>query len=429
MYRARGIAVILLALLTLMAIPALAAEGDFTLDEDQTMAGMNYLSWRRGYEPTVANDAVTICLPLTSERAKGRVKATLIMADEAVSPLRPQKMDAEFYPDKGLYAVKLTLKLLSGRMNGDYSGVVRVEGVDEDGQALWEEFPVVLRIRDGRDSPDALRPILSQVSADLHVGEPGEVIARLTNTSPVAEMTGIQLIVSDSAGEVIPGQSDKLALPDLMPGESCDIHYPVMVLPKAGVSPHALKFSLSYRAAGQEGSWEETFTLPVLQDIRLENGGIQTAGTVIQGDNAVLSLPLMNMGRGELANVMATLSIPGIVERQSVLVGSIPAGETRQAKLTFVPGRETLGDYEGTLAVTCEDAWGNQEGFTLPVSITVEAPAPSKAEGLSAVQKEEKHSLVLPYALGGACLVLALMLILQGALLRRKIHRMEEERL
>ncbi|MBR4443446.1 MAG: hypothetical protein IKS52_09280, partial [Clostridia bacterium] len=175
--------------------------------------------------------------------------------------------------------------------------------------------------------------------------------------------------------------------------------------------------------------WEETFTLPVSQEVRLEQGGVQAPPSVIQGDAAAFALPLMNLGRGELRNVVASLSLPGVVERQSVLVGAIAPGETKQAKISVTPGKDILGEVSGEISVAAEDAWGNETGFSLPISLTVEAAPEAKKEAETAADlvKEMVPGYVWPLA--GACLTLLIALIVQGALLRGKIRRMEEEKL
>ncbi len=166
--------------------------------------------------------------------------------------------------------------------------------------------------------------------------------------------------------------------------------------------------------------------MPVSQDIRLEPGGLKMPTSVLAGDSVTLSLPLMNMGTGDVTQALATLALPGITERLSVLVGSIAPGETKTAQLTLSTGKELAGDFSGTLAVTCADSGGNASEFTLPVALTVEAP-PAYTEA-SAAGPEEASPVPL-YLLGGGCVLLLLLLVAQGALYRRRIHRMEEDRL
>ena len=82
----------------------------------------------------------------------------------------------------------------------------------------------------------------------------------------------------------------------------------------------------------------------------------------------------------------------------------------------------------GEIAVAAEDAWGNETRFTLPVSLFVEkAPEETKVETVTDLVKTSVPAYVWP--LGGACLLLLIGFIVQGALLRGKIHRMEEDKL
>ena len=419
---------ILLAVLALCA-PALA-EGGFTLDENATIAGMNYLPWARGYEPTSDGETMTVCLPLRSDSAAGKITATLTVDDETVSPLRGDGAKIDVLPDQnGLYAVRLSARLLSGRINGDYAATVRVTGKGADGADVTADFPVVLRVRDGKPGGAAMRPALENVSADLRVGENGALTATLVNTDPYAEMRDILLTVSDESGDILSAGSDSLRLGSLMPGERAQVFYPLSVQPDAAVKAHTLNLTLTWTALGADMSWTEKRTLAVTQEIRLERGALQGAASVVAGDTAVLTLPLMNMGRGDVRNVLATLTLPGLCERQSVLVGAIASGESAQARLSFAADGEA-GTYTGVFSVTGEDVWGNESGFELPVTLSVETrPVKSAEETASDDAAAGKKLSPLVWGLGGACALLLLALIVTSALLARKIHRLEEDRL
>ncbi len=419
---------IFLAVLALCA-PALAEDG-FTLDENATIAGMNYLPWARGYEPTSDGETMTVCLPLRSDSAAGKITATLTVDDETVSPLRGDGAKIDVLPDQnGLYAVRLSARLLSGRINGDYAATVRVTGKGADGADVTADFPVVLRVRDGKPGGAAMRPALENVSADLRVGENGALTAALVNTDPYAEMRDILLTVSDESGDILSAGSDSLRLGSLMPGERAQVFYPLSVQPDAAVKAHTLNLTLTWTALGADMSWTEKRTLAVTQEIRLERGALQGAASVVAGDTAVLTLPLMNMGRGDVRNVLATLMLPGLCERQSVLVGTIASGESAQARLSFAADGEA-GTYTGVFSVTGEDVWGNESGFELPVTLSVETrPVKSAEETASDDAAAGKKLSPLVWGLGGACALLLLALIVTSALLARKIHRLEEDRL
>ena len=83
------------------------------------------------------------------------------------------------------------------------------------------------------------------------------------------------------------------------------------------------------------------------QAIRLEHGDAQLP-PAIAGELGNLTLPLMNLGKGELSNILVKLETPA-ANVQSVLVGSIAPGETKQAQLTFTPFEDKVGTHSGTM--------------------------------------------------------------------------------
>ena len=423
------IAALLAALLLIPMYAAWAEEKpDFEIDPRQVLYGMNR-SWLQGYTPSVSNNVLNLVLPILSDRAEGAIQAELIMPDERVSPFKPQTMFVRVQRgDSGTWAVRLSLEMYADRRNGDYPCVLRLTGTGRAGEALRADIPYTLRIRDGADTDEALYLALENVTADLKLGEDGAVTARLTNPCQTVAYERISLRVTDPAGDVIPQTVDLLRAPDLGPGESASIRFPVKVLPKASVSPHRLQFQLEWTALGKAVTQSESYTLPVTQEIRLEQGGLKMASSVVAGDSVTLSLPLMNMGRGSVVNVLATVSLPGIADRQSVLVGTIGPGETRQAQITLTPGKNVSGDFSGVLTVTAADEDGNPASLSLPVSLTVEKP-PAAEKAPDAAQESPEEAPLLPLLLGAGCGALLIALVLQGALLRRKIRRLEEAQL
>ena len=139
-----------------------------------------------------------------------------------------------------------------------------------------------------------------------------------------------------------------------------------------------------------------------------------------------MTLPLMNMGKGELQNVLVKLEMEGVLDAQSVLVGTMAAGETKQAKLTFTPKLDSVGSHSGTVTITCEDAYGNAFSQTLDVMLDVDEPIPE----VELQQEEEKQKMSAgTIVLIVLCVILAGGLVLQGKILTDKLHKLEEERL
>lgn len=427
MKKAYWIAVLLTVLLLAPLFQGNAEETAFTVDQERVCQGMNR-SWRQGYEPTIANNRLTLILPLLSDQAYGAIETELVMADEALSPFKPQSMSVRTQPSEGgAYVVRLPLEVYADRTNGDYRCTVRVAGQTQSGEPIRLEMPYTVRIRDGQPSREIMRVQITDVLTDLKVGESGRVSAVLTNPCKTVAFERPVLKISDQSGEILPQQADVLYLDDLGPGESVTVTFPLTVLPRASVSHHILQFSLSWLSLGQAVTQIESYTVPVTQEMRLEQGGVKMASSVVAGDSLTITLPLMNMGRSDLVNVLASVSLPGITEKQSVLVGTIPPGETKNAQIVITPGKNVAGDFSGALRVEATDNDGNPTELSLPIALTVEEPVVlSQADEPAPAEKETPY---LTYGLAGGCALLLLICLAQGAILRRKIRKLEEDRL
>nr|MBR4281379.1 hypothetical protein [Clostridia bacterium] len=422
------IAVLLTVLFLVPIFGAQAEDSPVTIDQDRILNGMNR-SWMQGYEPSVSQNKWTLVLPVLSETAYGYIQTELIMADETLSPFKPQTMSVKTQrSESGIYAVRLPLELYADRNNGDYACTIRITGKTKSGDALSMEMPYTVRIRDGQPSREVIRIQITDVVTDLKVGEDGSVTATLTNPCKTVSFEQPVLRISDSSREIIPQGADVLYLDDLTPGESRTVAFPMTVKPGASVSHHILDFSLSWISLGKTITQEESYTVPVTQEMRLEQGGVKMADSVIAGDSITITLPLMNMGRADLVNVLATVSLPGITDKQSVLVGTITPGETRNAQITLTPGKHVVGEFTGTITVEATDHDGNPTSFSLPLSLSVDAPVIATVADTT-VAKEKEEPPHLTYGLAGGCGVLLLICIVQGIVLRRKIRKLEEDRL
>lgn len=422
------LAVLLTVLFLVPIFSAQAEDSPFTIDQDRILSGMNR-SWLQGYEPSIAQNRLTLVLPILSEEASGYIQTEIIMADAALSPFKPQTMSVKTQrSESGIYAVRLSLELYADRTNGDYACTIRITGKTKSGDTLSMEMPYTVRIRDGQPSREVMRMQITNVVTDLKVGEGGIVTATLTNPCKTVTFEQPVLRISDSSQEIIPQETDVLYLDDLNPGESRTITFPVTVKPSASVSHHILDFNLNWYSFGQNITQTESYTVPVTQEMRLENGGLKMADSVIAGDSLTITLPLMNMGRADLINVLATVSLPGVTDKQSVLVGTITPGETRNAQITITPGKHVVGDFIGTLTVEATDHDGNPTSFSLPLSLSVDAPVIAAVTDTT-VAKEKKAPPYLTYGLAGGCGVLLSICIVQGIVLRRKIRKLEEDRL
>lgn len=414
----------LFCVLVMLALPVAAAAAEVTVDPYATVTGMGK-SIYQGYEPTIVGNTMTLYLPLRAEGFAGEITVSIALDDPHVFLLTSQPKDVTVTPTDGVYPVKLSLSLERNRRSGDYPATITLRGTDENGKEWTETMPYILRIRDGYTNHETMTPEISDVTSELNVGSEGSVSFTLTNPTTTQSIMDGVVTLTDSTGEILMTGSNRLTIPEILPGESATVTVPVTVKGNAAIAAHTLELKLSYSALGREGEWTEKMTLPVTQAIRLEQGGVQM-DTAVAGELGNMTLPLMNMGKGELRNVLVKLEMDGVLDAQSVLVGTIEAGETRQARLSFTPKLDSVGQHTGTVTVSCEDVYGNTSTQTLDVILTVDEPIP---EATSEEEAGEENVDVGKIVLIVLCILLAAGMAVEGKILTDKLHKIEEERL
>lgn len=415
---------ILLTMLLVLSVPMTTFAADFEIDQYAATDGMSQ-SWYQGYEPSISYNTMTICLPIRSEANTGDITVSLALDDPNVFLLasKPEAMTVSM--KDGIYPVKLTLALERNRRNGDYPATITIKGADETGKEIVETIPYVIRIRDGWDSHETMEPVISDVVGELNVGSDGNLSLTIANPTTTLSIMNGEITVTDSAGDILMSGSNQVQVNEVLPGQSQTVTIPMIVKGNASMTPHILEVKFSYSCLGKDAQWQGTFTVPVTQEIRLEHGGVELPSAVA-GELSSMTLPLMNMGKGELQNVLVKMEMEGVLDTQSVLVGPVLPGETKEARLSFTPKAESVGTYSGTVTITCEDVYGNSFSQTLDVTLEVEEPVPE----VELQQGEEKEKMgtgtILLMIL---CVLLIAALAVQGAILTRKIHKLEEERL
>ena len=415
---------ILLTLLLVLSMSVTAFAAEFEIDQHTKIDGMSR-TWYQGYAPSISYHKMTLCLPIRAESCVGDITVSFALDDPNVFVLSAQTKEVIVSPKDGIYPVKLVLPLEQYRRNGDYPATITLKGTDGDGKEIVETIPYVIRIRDGYGSHETLEPVISDVVGNLDVGTDGSLSLTISNPTTTQSIMDGEITVTDSTGEILMSGSNRFVIPEILPGKSETVTIPMTVNGNASISQHTLEVKLSYSCLGKTTEWKETFTVPVTQAIRLEQGGVQLP-TAIAGELGNMTLPLMNMGKGELQNVLVKLEMDGVLDAQSVLVGTLAPGETKQAKLTFTPKLDSVGTHTGTVTVLCEDAYGNAFTQTLDVTLIVDEPIPE----VELQQEEEKEKMSTgTIVLIVLCVMMAGGLVAQGTILTKKIHKLEEERL
>lgn len=414
----------LLTLLLMASLSGAALAAEFEIDPYAVGEGMEK-SWYQGYAPTAKGNTLTLCLPIRAESCVGEITASIALEDPYVFLLAAQPQPVTVFSRDGVYFVKLQLPLQRSRRNGDYPAVITLRGTDPAGKEIVETVPYVIRIRDGQPSHESMTPMISNMVGDLHVGSDGSLRLTVTNPTTTLSVTDGEITVTDTAGEILMSGINRVPVGEILPGKTAEVIVPMTVMGHAAIRQHTLQVEFSGQVLGMEAQWREIITVPVTQEIRLENGGVQLPAA-IAGELSNMTLTLMNMGKGELRNVLVKLEAEGAMDAQSVLVGTMAAGETAQPRLTFTPKLNSVGAHAAVVTVSCEDAYGNAFSQTLDAVLTVEEPIP-EAEMADAEESEAPNPKVIILSVVNLLLIVALILL--GTILTKKIHTLEEERL
>ena len=266
----KTICIFLTMLLVLsMSVTALAAE--FELDQHSTIDGMNR-SWYQGYAPSISYHKMTLCLPIRAESCVGDITVSLALDDPNVFVLSGEPKEATVSPKNGIYPVKLVLPLEQYRRNGDYPATITIKGTDKTGKDIVETMPYIIRIRDGYGSHETLEPVISAVVGNLDVGTDGSLSLTISNSTTTQSIIDGEITVTDSAGEILMTGSNRFSVPEILPGKSEVVTIPMTVKANASISQHTLEVRFRYKVLGQDAEWTESFTVPVTQAIRLEQG-------------------------------------------------------------------------------------------------------------------------------------------------------------
>ena len=285
---------IFLTMLLMLSMSVTAFAAEFEIDQHSTIDGMSR-SWYQGYAPSISYHKMTICLPIRAESCVGNITVSLALDDPNVFVLSGEPKDVTVSPKNGIYPVKLVLPLEQYRRNGDYPATITIKGTDETGKEILETMPYIICIRDGYGSHETLEPVISDVVGNLDVGTDGNLSLTISNPTTTQSIMDGEITVTDSTGEILMSGSNRFSVPEILPGKSETVTIPMTVKGNAAISQHTLEVKLSYSCLGKTAEWKETFTVPVTQAIRLEQGGVQLP-TAIAGELGNMTLPLMNMG-------------------------------------------------------------------------------------------------------------------------------------
>ena len=285
----------------------------------------------------------------------------------------------------------------------------------------------------GKESTEAPVPhvVVSDFSfggESVDAGSDFELRFRFENTGKLP-IENVLMTVDGGENFTISGGTSSFFYTSLAAGAGQEQTLPLQALPgaKSGAQSVSLSFKYEYVDAGKRASASEDvrLSMPVVQPDRLEISEPKPPESLSVGEEAVLTLPYVNKGKGEIANVEATVEGEGVeTPSKTQYVGNIGAGASGSIGFVFTP--QEAGVLPLVIKVTYEDANEKVQTKEFPVELIAEDPSIDAMLDNDFPQEEpEENSFPWLPVLGGTGAAVFLA-VAAAMLIRRKRSKPQE---
>ena len=192
-------------------------------------------------------------------------------------------------------------------------------------------------------------------------------------------VTNMVVTVDGAEGFAIAGGTNTFYVDALWAGYAMTQTVPMQALAsaKSGAQPVTVNFRYEYVDAGARSSSQSDvkISVPISQPDRFEISDPVVPDQVIAGQENTVTMEYVNKGKGDIANVEATMEGEGFdATMKTQYVGNVASGATGTIGYAFTPS--AAGELKATLKVTYEDSDGQTKTKEFPLTVSVaDAPA------------------------------------------------------
>lgn len=365
----------------------------FSIDNQTVYSGMNK-SYSDGYVPKVGSGKVLLLLPLQAKRplSKKQLTASVRFGESENLPFVHKNYDKIIHygnhqtgkkgKKAGCFLVNFDLTLKADYYNGSYPVTVAVTAQDESGAEISQEFTVYVSLTGGKqpegeaaqsgteENQPQFAPKVRVASCQLSnntvlCGK--EFTARLTllNSSKISPVKNMLI-------KIVPGENVELTdatgssyVDHLESGKTCTISVPLRVKAAAPGGQYEIGVTMDY--ADQKGNphtMEETVKISAQQQAQLEIAPIGMPREIQMGETIELQAQAMNLGKGKLYNVRASLEADGLAVSGLAFIGDMEAGTSMSGSMELtvegLSGDSLYGTTQGKVVFYYEDEQGKE---------------------------------------------------------------------
>lgn len=244
-------------------------------------------------------------------------------------------------------------------------------------------------------------------------------------------VTNMVVTVDGAEGFAIAGGTNTFYVDALWAGYAMTQTVPMQALAsaKSGAQPVTVNFRYEYVDAGARSSSQSDvkISVPISQPDRFEISDPVVPDQVIAGQENTVTMEYVNKGKGDIANVEATMEGEGFdATMKTQYVGNVASGTTGTIGYAFTP--HASGELKTTLKVTYEDSDGQTKTKEFPLTMSVaDAPAADQP-GASDSVEGRGGDRGLPVPAYVAIAVIAVVIIVVIVLLVRRRRKQKAKK-
>ncbi len=366
----------------------------FVIDNQNVYKGMEK-SYSRGYVPNIGNDNAVLVLPLQAKHkiSENQITAALKFGEGENLPFVHKNYEKEvklkYYKvgkqgnKVGRYLVSFNLKLKKDRYNGSYPVIVTVSAQDEAGNEISQEFTVYVTITDGKKAgeagdaqegeEDTVAKFAPKVMIDSYqfsrkkilCGEKFTAKITLHNTSNSEPVKNMMVSVTPGENVELLGRTGSSYVQELAAGGSCDLSFRFRVNASAPRGQYSIGVTMDYAdAKGGTHTAEGAMKVSAEQSVQIQIPPVSMAKTIQLGETVELQTQVMNLGKGKLYNVRATLEADGLTPSGAAFIGDVEAGTSMSGSMEVtaegLTGTNLYGTTQGKITFYYADEAGNE---------------------------------------------------------------------
>lgn len=206
---------------------------------------------------------------------------------------------------------------------------------------------------------------------EIKAGDEFDLTLKIRNTSDQT-VTDVKSTLSEVNKAVLPvSGASSFFIEKIKAGETVEQTVRLKATASAGVVPVELTLANAFVQNKVAKTSTDTFILPVIQVSNLSLDPPSYPIDTYAGESFNLMMNLYNKGKSMIYNVSVYLDSESMTADENYYAGNMDSGSSKSYDVMVTPNAEAMGQIEGDIVVTYEDAEGNVTEKRTPITLNV----------------------------------------------------------